>query len=303
MDRALQLARWVWGVHFRIPEPIYWGVLIAAIGATAALARTSAWVLTGVFIGGLALGGAIRWQWDRHRCRGSLVVARFYEGGGTAGHGDEAQRIVVDSLRTNLPPRHESAVQPISIVVGSDERKFATQLTRRLSPRAPATRTPGRLAGRWMVRPAPGSSADLWIDRSRGLSDYGLDARAGRIWSAGVTTSHQQRVLDEEYPVDFCHDLEGVIRGTAGLFAVVVGEFAQGETLLRDALSRAPESTIPQFDALRVALAWSITNQGRSEEADHAPADESVRHQSLGLPAAQLQRRAGHPLSRREGVS
>jgi tetratricopeptide (TPR) repeat protein len=280
---AIPFARWVWGVHFRIPESVYWLVLAAAVVATTVFGRNNTEILVGGLLSVVSVAGVIRWRWDRRRCRGSLVVARFFEGGDTRGHGEEAQRIVVDSLRTNLPPRLESAVQSISVVVGSDERRFATRLTRRLRAELLLY---GRLAaspdGGWSVLPRVLQP----ISGEIGHWDYlTMDVTPARA-SFGPLVSplpRQRRVLDEEYPFDFCNDLEGVIRGTAGQFAVLVGEFARAESLLRDAISRAPQSTIPQFDALRVALAWSMTDQGRHHDAltllrDRARGDNPSAH-------------------------
>src|SRR5205823_5659205 len=120
-----QLARWVWRFHFRIPEFAYCVVLLASIPMTVLLAAGSSQTLVGAAVSVIVFAGVLRWHWDRRRCRAALVVCRFHEGGGTQGHADEAQRIVLHSLRTKLPPRLESAVQPVPVIVGSDERKFA----------------------------------------------------------------------------------------------------------------------------------------------------------------------------------
>lgn len=286
VEAAVKALRWVWGVHFRIPESAYWGALVATIGATSTVRPNTTWALTGAVVGVLAVAGVVRWQLDRRRCRESLVVARFYEGGDTEGHGEETQRIVVDSLRTQLPPRLGSAVQPVSVVVGFDERKFATHLARRLRA---GLLLYGRIAappdGGWTVLPRilqPISGDVLHRDYLT------MDATPARA-SFGPLVSplpRQQRVLDEEYPFEFCQDLEGVIRGTAGQLAVRLGEFSRAETLLRDALNRAPMSTIPQFDALRVDLAWSLDGQGRQGEAL-----QLLRERASGvLPSAHLLR-------------
>jgi tetratricopeptide (TPR) repeat protein len=151
--------------------------------------------------------------------------------------------------------------------MGSGDQARAARLQRRL--RAGMVlygRVMARVDGGWTVLPRVLQP----ISRAFFHRDFETrDVTPGSASFGPLVTSlpPQRRVVDEEYPFDFCRDLEGVIRGTAGQFAAVRGDYPRAEELLDDAISRAPESTIPQFDVLRVSLADSMAAQGRAQHA------------------------------------
>jgi tetratricopeptide (TPR) repeat protein len=248
-------------LRFDIPEPGFWVLLIAGAVFSPVVS------LVGIAPVIVAAAGISNWRWYRHRCRGGLVVARLGEGGGTEGHGRESQEIIVDQLRHALPPGLEESVQPVPIVIGSGEGSRAARLQRRLQAGMVVYgRVMASADGGWTVLPRvlePISGAFFHQD----FETRDITPGTARFGPLVASLPPQRRVVDEEYPFDFCRDLEGVIRGTAGQFAAVREEYPRAEALLVDAIARAPNSTIPQFDVLRVSLADSIAAQGRSDGA------------------------------------
>jgi tetratricopeptide (TPR) repeat protein len=256
-----RLARLWAGLRFDIPEPAYWGLLV---GGTIFSPFVSLIGLAPVLISVVGIG---HWRWYRRRCRGTLVVTRLSEGGGVEGHGSESQKIIVDQLRNALPPRLGKAVQAVPVTMGSGDNARAARLQQRL--RADMVlygRVMARADGGWTVLPRVLQP----ISRAFFHQDFETrDVTPGSASFGPLVTSlpPQRRVVDEEYPFDFCRDLEGVIRGTAGQFAAMREDYPRAEELLNNAISRAPKSTIPQFDVLRVSLADSIAAQGRVQHA------------------------------------
>jgi tetratricopeptide (TPR) repeat protein len=74
-------------------------------------------------------------------------------------------------------------------------------------------------------------------------------------------------VLDEEFPLEFCRDLEALIRGIVGRVAVTVGAYEQAIEPLEGALEIAGESENAQIDALRLAKARAMAGLGETDAA------------------------------------
>ena len=105
-----RFVRAVWKRHYGIPEPVYW-LAVLVLAALTIVGGPATADLIGVGLMLLAAVGIGRWHADRRRCRGALVLARFREGAGTEGHAEEAQRILIDQLRTMLTPKERRFIQ------------------------------------------------------------------------------------------------------------------------------------------------------------------------------------------------
>lgn len=263
LERA---AKAVWQRHYRIPERAYWGALVLFAVLTPVVSRGGKQYAVGCALMLLAIIGIARWHADRRRCRAALIVARCREGGGTQGHADEAQRIVVSSLREKLNAQEAQSVQPLDVTVGADEREFAARLQRRLRA---AFVLHGRIAaqpeGGWTVLPRvlePEETVTHYDDHTR-------DVTPARPSFGPLVSSlpAQHGVRDDEFPFDFCRDLEAVIRSVAGLVAGVTGDGDRAVKLLGEALEASPDSTSSLVDSLRAALARSLLDTGRGDEA------------------------------------
>ena len=150
-----RVARDVWAYHYRIPEPLYWGVGVSSILVALVAMPNDQTLLVLAFILLLSIQGILRWQLVRKRCRVALVVPLFQEGGNALGRAAEAQTMVVDHLRRHLTDPIRTLVQAIPVVVTSTDEAFAAQLQRRL--RATFVlhgRVATRQDGGWSVYPA-----------------------------------------------------------------------------------------------------------------------------------------------------
>jgi tetratricopeptide (TPR) repeat protein len=263
-----RIARAVWRNHYRIPESAYWVVLVVFSVLTPLIASRTQEYLVGVVLQLLVIVGIARWHFDRRRCRGALVVARFREGGGTEGHADEAQRIVVDSLWNRLSADESRMVQAINATVSGDQKAFAASLARRL--RAPWL-LHGRLAaspegGGWSVLPRllePSSARVFHMDpHTRDITTL-----KGSFEPLVSSLKPERGVNDDEFPFEFCLDLEALIRGLAGIVAHAVGDDRRAVSLLQDALRASPQSTSHALDGLRMVLADSLWDLRRKDEA------------------------------------
>jgi len=266
-DYLERTVRGVWQHHFRIPEPAYWAVLTIAALVTP-FSGAGPQSIVGLVIVALSITGIARWHRDRRRCRNALVVARFREGGGTAGRADEAQRIVTDSLRDALSPAEASLVQTIPVTISGDERAFAAQTMRRLRARFVLH---GRIStssegSGWSVLPK-------LLEPSSGLvfhqDPFTRDITTMRPSFDPVFSSlrAERGVRDDEFPFEFCQDLKALVRALAGVLSHAVGAEERAIALLRRALKANPQSTSHAADGLRVALARSLMAAGKDPEA------------------------------------
>ncbi len=215
----------------------------------------------------MAVLGIARWQRTRRRCRAALLVPRFFEGGAAKGHAEEAQRIVVDDLRSHLPTLFQALVQPIPVVIGADEAAWAEQVRKRL--RATFVlhgRVAARAEGGWSVFPRLLTLAEDSVTHQDWFTRDQTPANP-RFGPFVSQLPPQRGVRDEEFPLDFCRDLEALIRGMAGLLAEMVGESDQAIELLDEALNVARNSANHQIDALRASRALATANLGRLDEA------------------------------------
>jgi hypothetical protein len=283
-----------WSLHFRLNRFVWWfaGLILLAVGVIVPIDDVH---VTAPVLALVAFAGGVRWQRARRRCKSAMLVPLFFEGGGAGGHAEEAQRIVVDTLREHLPRQSHDIVQPLAVVVGPDERAFAEKTRKRL--RASFIlhgRVAARKGGGWSVFPRilePAYNATThvdWFTRDRTPAS----PRFGPLVS---TLKPQIGVLDEEFPFEFCRDLEALLRGITGRIALAVGENERAIELLDEALLVAGESTNHQIDALRSSRALAL-----AELDDMDGAIESLRARAEGEnPSPALLRELAHLLLRR----
>lgn len=260
---AERLLHAAWSLHFRIPELAYWALL--CLGLWLSVIRMEASV--GAPLLAVAVVGISRWEWDRWRSRHGLVVARFSTSPIHRGREEEAQRVILASLRDKLPSVAARLVHGVPVVVGPDDRDLALRLRRRLRA---AFLLHGRIADRegrgWSVYARvmqPASASVLHADW------HTRDVTPARVrWASLIDRlTPAIDVLDEEYPFEFTAELEAIVKGTAGQLALTLESYGQAERLLREAISNSPQSKSHQIDKLRADLARAVAAQGRHQEA------------------------------------
>lgn len=256
----------MWAFHFRLAPLLWWfaGLVLVVLVLFAPKFEVSA---SAAVLALIALAGGMRWFAARRRCRHSLVVALFYEGANAKGRAEEAQRIVVDTLRSHLPAGLRDLVQPLALTIGSDEQALAELTRKRLRAMFVLH---GRIAslpeGNWsiyprLLEPAFDSTTHIdWFTRDRTPAN----PRFGPFVSS---LTPQVGVHDEEFPLEFCRDLEALLRGILGRAAVAFGVYGEAMKPLRDALGIAGESTNAQIDELRLALARAMAAEDEIDEA------------------------------------
>lgn len=281
----------MWSLHFRMSRWAWWAVSIVLIGV-AILAPKAEIRIAAAVLGVFAFAGGVRWIRARRRCRTSLIVALFFEGGEAVGRAEEAQRIVVDTLRSHLPNELRKFVQPLALRIGSDEQELAERTRKRLRGLFVLHgRVSARADGGWSVfprilEPAYDSTTHIdWFTRDRTPAN----PRFGPFVSS---LAPQLGVLDAEFPLEFCRDLEALIRGIVGRVAVAVGAYEQAIEPLEGALSIAGESENAQIDALRLAKARAMTGSG---EMDRVPAGAGRARERCSRVAAWLRASADGP--------
>lgn len=262
-----RFAREIWAYHYRIPESVYWlggGLATASLLAVPLVGELLAGV---VFMVGGSVVGVVRWHYARRRSRYTMVVTRFEEGQGAEGRATEAQNLIVDHLRRHLPTRLRDMVQPIPAVVPSAADALAAKLQRRLRALFVVHgRIAARPSGGWSIYPRvlePASRVVTHWDR------FTRDVTPAKPSFGPFVTSLPPTVgvRDEEFPLDFCRDLEAVMHGVAGMAAGAFSQHADAERLLDRALATASQSGNHQIDALRVARALTLAGQDRRDEA------------------------------------
>jgi tetratricopeptide (TPR) repeat protein len=262
-----RLARDFWRLRFRIPRRALWLGLLVALVVLIFWQPGGEGTVLAAFFGCLALVGLIQWELARRRFRGSLVVPLFQEGGGATGFGKEAQALIVDDLRRHLPTALRDFVRAIPVVIGSDEDEFAAALQRRLGAGfVMHGRVAARPDGGWSIYPRilePASNSTTHMDSfTRDLTP--ANPRFGPFVAS---LSPQIEVQDEEFPLEFCRDLEALIRGLVGLVAQSFGANERALSELDKALSIAKTSTNHQVDRLRIARAKALNGLDRRDEA------------------------------------
>lgn len=260
---AERLLRASWSLHYRIPELAYWALL--SLGLWLLIAGGA--IAVGAVSLAVAVVGIARWKWDRWQSRGGLVVARFSTSPANQGREEEAQRVVLASLRDKLPIRAARLIHGVPVVVGPDDRDLALRLRRRLRA---AFLLHGRIAdagiGGWSVYARvmqPVSRSVLHADWHTG------DVTPARArWAPLVARlTPAIDVLTEEYPFEFASELEAIVKGTAGQLALDFRDCGRAERLLREAISVSPQSRSHQIDKLRADLARALFAQSRAGEA------------------------------------
>lgn len=266
MIRTLdRIARELWAYHYRIPEIGFWiaaglAVLVtffAPLHGDAAVALIFVWILAAV--------GIFRWKLAKKRCRFSMLVPRFEEGAGAQGRGAEAQTLVIDHLRRHLPEPLRSLVQSLPVDIGPADDAVAARLRRQLRAFYVLH---GRVTARgddWSVYPRVLEAASDTVTHMDLFTRDSTPAnpRFGPFVSSLPPTVN---VRDEEFPLDFCQDLEAVIQGLAGMAFASVGEHSAAIRALDRALEKAGQSTNHQIDSLRAKRAFSLHRLGQTDE-------------------------------------
>jgi hypothetical protein len=224
-------------------------------------------VVVNLILLAVAVTGIVRWERDRARARGGLVVPRFYETAGAKNRGTDTQLMVLDALAAITREVPHARVHGIGAVVDLQHQSQASRLLRRLRAHAVLHgRTVDRSEGGWTVH------ARLAIQDHDQLIHFDWhtnDATPGktRPWAAlfsKLPSTHD--VSDAEFPLELSHDLEALVRATAGALGMTQTP-AEAEALLRRALEASPDSKGPAMDRLRSQLALIVFFQGdRTDE-------------------------------------
>ncbi|HEX5375273.1 MAG TPA: hypothetical protein VFW48_03865 [Solirubrobacterales bacterium] len=293
-----RLIRDIWRLRFRIPRRLFAGLTIVA-ALVLAIAPPSGQTLPPVVLAlVIGLGGIVHWQVAKRCYSSRLIVPLFREGGAAAGFGAEAQALIIDDLRRHLPSALRGFVRAIPVTIGADEDQFAETLQRRLRA---AFVLHGRVAARpeggWSVfprilEPAMRSTThEDWFTRDRTPAN----PRFGPFVSS---LKPQIGVQDEEFPLEFCRDLEALARGLVGLMAQIFGDYDRAITELDVALGIAGKSTNHQVDRLRVSRALALAGRG---ELDTAIESLKVRRRNPD-PSPELLRRLSAMLLERARI-
>lgn len=281
---ALRISAHIWARHYRVPEGVYWLALLVGIAGTAGALFGGLYgdlfdgqLYDRQFVGGLTVAalnliviavsgtGIVRWENDRRKARGGLVVPRFYETAGAKNRGRDGQLMVLDALDRVASEVPHARVHGIGAVVDLQHRAFAATLLRRL--RASAVlhgRVVDRADGGWTVH------ARLALHMAHGLIHYDWhtsDATPGRRpWAALFSKlPSTYGVTDEEFPLELTRDLEAFVRATAGTVGIANSP-EEVESGLRGALAASPDSNTPAMDVLRTQLALVVFVHGDRED-------------------------------------
>lgn len=260
-----RIARDLWASHYRIPELAFWGSALASVVALIAVPpgeQTTAFA----FALGLSLVGIARWRLAKRRCRFGTIVPLFEEGGGAQGRGAEAQTMIVDHLRRHIPEPLKSLIQPLPVRIGPADEAFANRLRKRL-------RALYVLHGRVTAR------GDSWSIYPRVLEGPNENVTHYDKFTRDITPARPSfgpfvsklppsiGVRDEEFPLEFCQDLEAVIQGLAGMAFAAFNDHGAAIEALDRSLAKAQQSTNHQIDVLRVRRALSLAAIGRLDSA------------------------------------
>lgn len=261
-----RIAREVWSYHYRIPEMGYWAALISAILVTLIHPAVEDVEAVATFVLVLSAVGIMRWRIAKRRCRFGMIVPLFQEGAGAKGRAREAQTLIVDHLRRHVPDPLKSLIQPVPVEVSSAEDRFAAKLQRRFRALYVLH---GRIASQgdsWSIYPRVLDPANEKVTH---LDLFTHDRTPSNPRFGPFVTSLQPSVgvRDEEFPLDFCRDLEAIIHGLAGMAMVAFQQYEAAVELLDKALGKAPNSLNHQIDALRVARARAQAELGSADEA------------------------------------
>jgi tetratricopeptide (TPR) repeat protein len=262
-----RITRDFWRLRYRIPRRAFFLVLLVAIPAVIFLPLGGEVAFAAVFAATLALVGLLHWMLACRRYRGSLIVPIFKGAGEGKVFGLEAQALIIDDLRRHLPTALKDFAQPIPVVVGSDEDEFAAALQRRTKAIfVMHGRVVAREDGGWSVYPRilePASRSTTHIDPfTRDITP--ANPRFGPLVS---NLKPQTGVQDEEFPLEFCRDLEALGRGLVGVLAQMLDDNERALSELDKALGIAQTSTNHQVDRLRLARAKALNGLGRRDEA------------------------------------
>jgi hypothetical protein len=241
--------------HYRISRYTYglamvFGIFIASAGAA----------VIGLPVVAISIIGVVRWQIDRAKSRSGLIVARF---SGPSDVAEETQRIILASLARELAADEAKLVHRVPAVIGPDDRRFAAVLRRRLGA---SFLLHGRVTTERSVFATvmqPIREGIFHID----FHTWDTSVMKAPWRSLFNDLSPEHYVHDEAYPYEFTHELEGVVRGSAGQLALANNDFQRARRLLEDALSVAPSSASHQIDLLRVDLAKALISEDKLEQA------------------------------------
>jgi len=259
MMEFLAFGERLWGLvapfHYRISRYIYGLAII--IGTFVAFAGAA---VIGLPMAAISIVGVIRWQIDRSKSRDGLIVARF---SGPSEVAEETQRIILASLARELAVEEAKLVHRVSAVIGPDDRRFAAVLRRRLGA---SFLLHGRVTKERSVFATvmqPIREGIFHID----FHTWDTSVMKAPWRSLFNDLSPERYVHDEAYPYEFTHELEGIVRGSAGQLALANKDFHRARRLLEDALAVAPNSASHQIDLLRVDLAKVLISEDKLERA------------------------------------
>jgi hypothetical protein len=258
--------KWAWRAHYRIPEPAYWALWVAASGLVVlslGLSFEATLLLAGLSF--VAIQGIARWHWDRAHSRGAIVVPRF--ACTDEEKAIEIQNTILKTLGDHLNEEEMRLVHSIAAIASAGDREFAKRLCKRLR---------AFLVLHGDVRSGAGGHWSVYVTVCQPISpivhhidDFTRDmtpAKAEWRWAFRRLTGTDQ-IENREYPLEFAEELQAVVQATAGQLAGEHDDPKRAERLLREAMRVAPTSHSAQIDELRIRRASALLALDREDEA------------------------------------
>lgn len=256
----------VWEYQYRIPEPAFWLALVASLVLGTATLGIGAW-LTLPLLAAIAISGSgiARWRIARARSKGAIVVTRFRcSDRGKAG---EIQDTIINSLQDHLSGSEIRLVSRVPAEASNAQKQVASRLCKRLRAFMVVSgdiRSAGE--GEWSVYASACQPLDPVVQH---LDQHTRDltpSKASWRWTFRRLTGIDL-LPNREYPIEFAHELQAVVRGISGQMALKVGHADQAERLLGEAIAVAPESESHLIDRLRTDRAGALLQLDRQDEA------------------------------------
>lgn len=260
-ERILRLA-WRW--HFRISKLVYWVVFAIGIvgvalwrdvGGVELLFAACLMVIVGV-------QGVIRWAY--YQSRPPALAIPLFEAV-SADLAGEVRRILTTTVRDRLFSPFDETVQPIDVVVGPSDKRFAHRLRRQLGALYLVygeirDGDPYAVFSRLSVEPpAELMHQDWWT----------MDTTPQRtIWEAMfLKLSPSHGASDIEYPLRSAAELSGLVGSLEGELWMLAGQPDRAENAFRQALNGLENSESHAVDEIRVRLGHALRQQGKEHEA------------------------------------
>lgn len=268
MDKLIEVAerafRLVWRWHFRIPKSVYWcGFAIGVAGIPLWRELGGPEVLFASFLL-VVLGAQGVARWAYYRSRPPALAIPFFETT-SSDLAAEVRRILATSVRDHLSSPFDEVVQPIDVVVGPSDKRFAHRLRRQLGALYLVygeirDGEPYSVFSRLSVEPpAELMHHDWWT----------MDTTPQRtIWEAlfhKLSPSHGAR--DIEYPLRSAAELSGLVGSLEGELWMLVGRPDKAEETFRHALNGLEKSESHAVDEVRVRLSHALRQQGKDQDA------------------------------------